>query len=596
MANYGQRWSGALWVLVLSAQLCFGVLAYVQEYREQQARQEARLQLALVVQNLEALGTWAQFAANELPGRGAARVKTELAALSGLELLRLAGYHYQLDLAGPSPEATGKAWLSSGREPASDALYAEFVVFGGGGRLALWNYVREYESLWHFLVWGGGLLALGLSVFAWYWVDRYLKAMELSAAFQLRRQAALFSAVSEAVVVLIGKNGEWLVDEVNPAGGRLFGVDETVRGAHWRTLFSARDGSVEEGVASALAGGRGVAEGLGNWSRSCDQGEEVWLEYAVLSFSEGGLLLVLRDVTERRRREEGLNLYRSVFRGSGEAILVSDRKNRIIEVNPAFCRLTGYAQEEVVGLDPCILASGKTSRDTYREMWSCLQSSGIWQGELWDRHRNGHVYPKWAVITTVHDDVGEIRHYVATFLDISERKAREEQISHQAYHDSLTGLPNRLRFNEYLADACNAARRNGETLTLMFLDLDGFKSINDRYGHAMGDALLVEVAARLRTCIRESDFVARLGGDEFVIVLPGGKTPGASERVARKILLALGQQYLLSGVHLSSTPSIGIATYPQAGDTPETLLKQADEAMYQAKHQGKAGFSVATAS
>ncbi|WP_371324830.1 diguanylate cyclase [Dechloromonas sp. ZY10] len=593
MENHGQRWTGALWVLTLSVQVCFVILAYMQDDWERQDQREAQRQLALVVRNLERLGTWGRFSATELRRIDAADVQSELVALSGLQMLQQAGYDYELRLAEPAVRRGGKSWLSSGGALAGDALYADLVVFGGGGQLALWNYARQRESSWHFWVWWGGIFSLGLSVFAWILIDRYLKAMELSAALQLRRQAALFSAMSEAVVVLVEHEGEWLVEEVNPAAEHLFAGSEVVRGSHWRNLFSAQEGSAEKEIASGLATRAGIAEGVGSWRQANAQEDEIWLEYALLPFAAGGVVLVLRNVTERRLREEGLNLYRSVFRGSGEAILVTDRKNRIIEVNPAFCRLTGYAREHVVGLDPRVLASGKTGSDTYREMWSDLQLSGMWQGELWDRHRDGHVYPKWAVITAVHDDFGDVQHYVATFLDISERKAREERVSHQAYHDSLTGLPNRLRFNEYLAEACNAAKRNSEMLTLMFLDLDGFKSVNDRHGHAMGDVLLVEVAARLRACVRETDFVARLGGDEFVIVLPGGKRGAANERVAGKILASLSREYSLSGVRVSSTPSIGIAIYPQAGDTPEALLQQADAAMYRVKHKGKADFWVA---
>ncbi len=295
----------------------------------------------------------------------------------------------------------------------------------------------------------------------------------------------------------------------------------------------------------------------------------------------------VQDITERKQGEEALRLYANVFEHSGEAILITDSERRIVAVNSAFTRLTGYALDEIRGKDPGLLAPGKTPGETYRTMWSLLDQTGYWQGEIVDRRKDGTLYPKWMSASVVRDAEGRIIHYVASFTDISARKQAEAQISRLAYHDALTGLINRFSLQSQLEQALARARRERRALAVIFLDLDRFKTINDTMGHAMGDQLLMEVAHRLRENVRDSDIVARLGGDEFVVVLTEVDDATAAARVADKLLHALSRRYRIGEHELHSTTSIGLAFYPDDGEDGETLMKNADAAMYHAKSQGR---------
>ncbi|BCB28577.1 hypothetical protein SKTS_34630 [Sulfurimicrobium lacus] len=293
------------------------------------------------------------------------------------------------------------------------------------------------------------------------------------------------------------------------------------------------------------------------------------------------------DIAARKEAENAMRLYASVFEHSAEGILISDKENRILAVNQTFTQLTGYSFDEVRGKNPRMFASGQTQPQVYQDMWAMLTKKGQWQGEIWDRRKDGSVYPKWMSVSVVRDVDGELTHYIASFSDITERKAVEARISHLAHHDALTGLLNRFSLQGRLEQALSSARREQRPLAVMFIDMDRFKTINDTLGHAVGDEMLVEVAQRLREHVRDSDIVARLGGDEFVIVLSKVEDATAAARVADKILHALGQPYRIGENELRSTPSIGLAFYPDDGELAETLMKNADTAMYHAKAQGR---------
>ena len=295
----------------------------------------------------------------------------------------------------------------------------------------------------------------------------------------------------------------------------------------------------------------------------------------------------VRNLLARRRAEVQLRLAARVFEHSGEAIIVTDGNNRIVQVNPAFTRLTGYEADEVLGRNPRFLSAGRTPPSVYQDLWLSLQERGFWQGEMWDRHKDGHVYPKLLSISVVKNSVGGVEFYIANFSDISEQKAAEERIRHVAHHDALTGLPNRLFLQATLAQVIGESRRGGGEVAIMFIDLDRFKTINDTLGHHVGDGLLIEVGRRLRSCVRESDLVARLGGDEFVTVLFGHQVNRASVSVAEKLLARLTEPYEVEGHVLHSSPSIGISIFPHDGDSVDVLMKNADAAMYHAKAQGR---------
>jgi diguanylate cyclase (GGDEF)-like protein/PAS domain S-box-containing protein len=297
-----------------------------------------------------------------------------------------------------------------------------------------------------------------------------------------------------------------------------------------------------------------------------------------------------QDITHQHHLEARMQLLASAFEHSGESILITDRENRIVAVNPAFTRLTGYSAEDALGCDPKMLSAGRTSRDEYRKMWEALTERDFWQGEIWDRRRDGTVYPKWLSISVIRDDEGAVAYYVAHFTDVTMERATEAKLHHMAHHDVLTGLLNRFSLGNRLDQALALARRNSTRVALLFIDLDRFKVINDTLGHQVGDALLVEVAERLRASVRETDVVARLGGDEFVVMLTGIEQAEVVAAVAEKLVFNVGSPYLLGENQLYTTPSIGIALYPNDGETADVLMKNADAAMYHAKNAGRNNF------
>jgi diguanylate cyclase (GGDEF)-like protein/PAS domain S-box-containing protein len=297
------------------------------------------------------------------------------------------------------------------------------------------------------------------------------------------------------------------------------------------------------------------------------------------------------DGIKRKQAEEQLRIAASAFE-SQEGMMITDANSVILRVNRAFTEITGYTAEEAVGKTPRLLQSGRHNEDFYREMWESVHGTGGWQGEVWDRRKNGEVYPKWLTISAVRDDDGAVTHYIGTHFDITALKKAEEKINELAFFDQLTGLPNRTLLLDRLRQTMAASSRDGSHGALLFIDLDNFKTLNDTLGHDMGDLLLKQVAQRLSTCVREGDTVARLGGDEFVVMLASlsmGETEAAAstEAVADKILAALNQIYQLGSVAYHSTPSIGVTLFKGQRFAIDDLMKQADLAMYRSKAAGR---------
>jgi diguanylate cyclase (GGDEF)-like protein/PAS domain S-box-containing protein len=285
-------------------------------------------------------------------------------------------------------------------------------------------------------------------------------------------------------------------------------------------------------------------------------------------------------------------LSRIVFENALEGITITDAKSRIQMVNKAFTDTTGYTLEEVAGQTPAVLKSGRMPDEFYAEFWGALREKGEWRGEIWNKRKNGTIYPEWLNVSAVRNARGEVEHYIAIFSDITERKQREELITFQAFHDALTGLPNRTLFRDRLERTLAGARRHKYRMpAVMFLDLDRFKQINDTLGHDAGDELLKEVASRLKRCVRESDTVARIGGDEFTILLPEIASEDDARAVGDKILELMKQPITLAGKDLVITTSVGVALYPRDGRDPENLMKAADTAMYHVKGAGRAAMA-----
>ncbi|CAM5401836.1 EAL domain-containing protein [Thauera mechernichensis] len=271
-------------------------------------------------------------------------------------------------------------------------------------------------------------------------------------------------------------------------------------------------------------------------------------------------------------------------------MLITDAAGTIIAANPAFSRITGYTLDEVIGHSPGLLNSGRQDAGFYRRMWSAINSRGQWQGEIWNRRRNGSIYPEWLSISAVHGEDGKVLNYIGIFSDITERKEAEARILHLAHHDPLTNLPNRALLQDRLQQVLLQARRHRRGVAVLLLDLDRFKTINDILGHESGDGLLLQITERCRSTIRDTDTLARLSGDEFVIVLQ--EVDGAHDAaiIARKILDEVALPCQLGEHRITVTASIGIALYDQDGGTPSALLRNADAAMHRAKEAGRNGF------
>ncbi|WP_300453892.1 PAS domain S-box protein [Accumulibacter sp.] len=308
----------------------------------------------------------------------------------------------------------------------------------------------------------------------------------------------------------------------------------------------------------------------------------------------GGLVGVMLDITERKRMETRLQQAATVFDSSTEGITITAPDGNIIAVNRAFTEITGYSEEEVIGRNPRILQSGLQDRAFYLDMWQTLSSCGRWQGELWNRRKDGRSFLESLTISSVKDKDGRLTHYVGVFSDITELRRAHDQLDHQAHHDPLTGLPNRLLLGDRLHKALQRAHRDGTGLAVLFIDLDRFKNINDTLGHQVGDRVLCEVAWRLSRQMRESDTVGRLGGDEFLIVIEDISQPTDVSHIADKILNVLQASPVTVEHEFFVGASIGISVFPQDGADAETLMKNADVAMYRAKERGRNAYEFFT--
>lgn len=273
-----------------------------------------------------------------------------------------------------------------------------------------------------------------------------------------------------------------------------------------------------------------------------------------------------------------------------EGILVCDGAARIVWANPAFLAMTGYGLPEVIGRTPRLLRSGFHDEGFYGTLWTALADAGSWHGEIWNRHKNGNVFPAWVTISLVSGATGDARYHVAHYTDLGDRQSRRRNLHRLAYFDAVTGLPNRNLFHDRLRQALFRAARGNALLAVLFLDLDGFKAINDTHGHATGDEVLRAVAERLTHCVREGDTLSRLGGDEFAAVLPDLADSGVAARVAERIVAALAEPLTACGGEVSLTASIGISLYPADGREAADLVRRADGAMYRAKGTRGSGY------
>lgn len=381
------------------------------------------------------------------------------------------------------------------------------------------------------------------------------------------------------------------LQQINRAGLDMLEADspEQVQALDLQTLIVAKyHAAVQQLIQRIFRGETGTLE----FEMHGLKGTHRWLEtHAVpLRDTQGAIVAMLsitRDITQRKHAEEHLKLAARVFNASHEGIFITDARALIIDVNPMFCEITGYSRGEVIGRKPSILRSGKQSTTFYTEMWSSLLSNHYWQGEMWNRKKNGDLFVERLTISALCDGEQAVSYYVGMFSDITQAKQQQQLLESMAHFDPLTQLPNRLLFADRLNQAIAHAKREKCLLAICFLDLDGFKPINDQYGHEAGDKILIAVADRIKTSIREEDSVSRHGGDEFALLLGDLESIEQCEQAIQRIHQAISSPYLIDGHYLTVGVSSGVTLYPLDNTDPDTLLRHADHAMYQAKLAGK---------
>ncbi|MES9835868.1 MAG: EAL domain-containing protein [Candidatus Thiodiazotropha sp.] len=403
---------------------------------------------------------------------------------------------------------------------------------------------------------------------------------------------------SPTSVMITNTKGD--IEYVNPRFEKVSGYSaEEVLGENPRILKSG-DKTREEYKAmwDALLAGR---EWRGIFHNKRKDGSIYWESASIspLRDERGQIthfIAVKEDVTTQKRAEDQLRMNATVFDTTSEGIMVTDADNIIKTVNPAFTRITGYSAEEVVGQSPSILSSGRHEEEFYEELWNSVLHKRYWSGEIWNRRKDGSVFPEWLSIAAIPDDDGIAKEYVAVFSDISKHKENEEQIRYQANYDALTGLPNRSLLSDRLEQAIGSAIREKWMLAILFIDLDQFKMVNDTFGHVMGDELLQLVAERIGDCVRESDTVARFGGDEFVILLQDVTEMDAVANIATKVIDSITKVFTLYERDIYIGASVGITIFPDDAMNADSLLRNADMAMYQAKERGRNNYQFFTAS
>lgn len=408
-------------------------------------------------------------------------------------------------------------------------------------------------------------------------------------AEQLTERLASVASITRNMVILLDGAGK--IQWVNPSFGDYTGysLSEAVGQAPSDLLVGPdTDPETIKRIRRKLYRGEVVEEDVLNYSRS---GKPFWVHVYCAPVDgdwsgQQGFVVIQNNISDRKHSERNLRIAASVFDRSHEAILITDHNNQILDVNPAFSRITGYHRDDVLGLTPAILSSGRHSREYYQSMWRSINKTDHWRGEVWNRRKNGEEYVELLSISRVHlDEPGRFYH-VAAFSDITALKNHARELDRATNYDDLTGLPNRHLLEDRLRSACGHADRQQQGLSVCCLDLDGFKMLNDRLGHDAGDQALRTVADRLTHALRSGDTVARVGGDEFILLLQSD----IRDEVYQRILGAVHEPFEIAGEAVTVTASLGITRYPEDDTDAEGLIRHADQAMYSAKEKGRNQF------
>ncbi|WP_375055188.1 putative bifunctional diguanylate cyclase/phosphodiesterase [Zobellella sp. DQSA1] len=367
---------------------------------------------------------------------------------------------------------------------------------------------------------------------------------------------------------------------------RLFGwrFDELVRHPEPLALLYPDD-AIRQSVKNTFSTESGSR--FCEWAPLTRQGRSLPSLWVNIALPDGELICIGHDISEQKKAETQLQLAARVFECSYEGILITDADNRIIRVNPAVTLITGYSTEELLGQSPALLASGRHSADFFEAMWHSLHTEDHWRGEIWNRRKNGEIYPQLLAISALRNRDGQISHYVAVFSDISQLKADAAELEQIAQYDALTGIPNRRLLADRLLQAMARTKRQGSQLAVCYLDLDGFKQVNDEHGHPAGDQLLIEISCRLKHILRQYDTLARLGGDEFALLFAELQHSEDLHPILTRVLETITTPIELADGQARVSASIGVTFYPHDDSNADLLLQHADQAMYQAKQAGK---------